>query len=145
MAFVHKNKNNMSEKYGICYSCESVYKYNGWYGLCNKKCYHDLTHLYIPYEFGISSKMDSKLIKYFLKYPKGGSLYMIDAIQEYIDNLSEEEINRYMKEINVMNNKLEEFDNLPECFIQYEEVKPCDFTNFLDLEAKHDCTVDGWY
>lgn len=93
----------MAKKITLCYSCNSAYEPDGWVGLCGRKCYHDITQELSPFITGDVSELSHKLIKYFLKFPDGGSLSIDNDIELYMQNvLAEKDTRPYSKEIRLM-------------------------------------------
>ena len=70
-----------------CIYCEKPHTdYTGFTGLCNQSCYYGITKLLDKYNNEEDLVPDSKIVKYFTKYPDTGHLYYIEKIILYIKN-----------------------------------------------------------
>lgn len=118
----YKNQNNIyNNGRGVCFSCGSGFYLNGWDGLCNSKCYRDITNLLTPSKNTDYLIIEEKLIKYFLKYPDGGSLYLSDKIKKYMENLSKDETEKYLEEIYEQEKKMESTMDMIEYIFEKEK------------------------
>lgn len=89
----------MSEQVSeTCFACGMPFYMNGWAGLCNRTCFFDMMGLLVLYQNDEVGEPHPQLVKYFLKYPDGGSLCWFEKIEKYIKDLTKEHLELLLSE-----------------------------------------------